>query len=253
MALKKNTVKPNDLAGQVALVTGAGVRLGRAIALSLAQSGCDLVLHCRDSRKEADALAKEIRTMGRRAVVLRADLSRAADVKTLAKKAEAAFGHVDILINSAAVFWPTELEKLTVAELDAFLNVNLKAPYILSSEIGRRMKKRGFGTIVNLACLSGLKAWKKFVPYSISKAGVISLTVGMAKLLGPEVRVNAVAPGTVLPPEGMSAKELKAIRERLPLQRLGQPDDIVCAVQYLVGASFVTGQVLAVDGGRSTV
>lgn len=253
MARKKPTTIPNDLAGKVALVTGAGVRLGRAIALGLAQGGCDLVLHCRSSRKEADLLAKQIRDLGRRAVVLQADLSRAADVKKLARKSEAAFGRVDILINSAAIFWPTALEKLTVAELDAFLNVNLKAPYILSSEIGRRMKKRGSGTIVNLACLSGLKAWKSFLPYSISKAGVISLTVGMAKLLGPEVRVNAVAPGTVLPPESMPAKELKAIRLRLPLQRLGHPDDIVSAVQYLVGASFVTGQVLPVDGGRSTV
>lgn len=253
MARKKSSASPADLAGKVALVTGAGVRLGRAIAWGLAQSGCDLVLHCRSSRKDADALAKEIRKLGRRAVVLQADLSRAADVKILAKRADAALGGIDILINSAAIFWPTALEKMTVEELDTFLNVNLKAPYILSSEIGRRMKKRGSGTIVNLACLSGQKAWKKFVPYSISKAGVISLTIGMAKLLGPEVRVNAVAPGTVLPPEGMDAKELKAIRERLPLQRLGKPDDIVCAVQYLVNAPFVTGQVLAVDGGRSVV
>jgi len=253
VARKKSSATSIDPEPQVALVTGAGVRLGRAIAWSLAQSGCDLVLHCRDSRKEADGLAKEIRKLGRRAVVLQADLSRAAEVKILAKRAEAAFGRVDILINSAAIFWPTPLEKLTVEDLDAFLNVNLKAPFILSSEIGRRMKKRGSGTIVNLACLSGQKAWKKFVPYSISKAGVISLTVGLAKLLGPEVRVNAIAPGTVLPPEAMSAKELKAIRERLPLQRLGKPDDIVCAVKYLVNAPFVTGQVLAVDGGRSAV
>jgi NAD(P)-dependent dehydrogenase (short-subunit alcohol dehydrogenase family) len=253
VARKNPSTTPNDLTGKVALVTGAGIRLGRAIALGLAQNGCDLVLHCRSSRKEATALAKEIRELGRRAVVLQADLSRASIVKMLAKKAEAAFGRVDILINSAAIFWPTKLENLTVAELDAFLDVNLKAPYILSSEIGRRMKKRGSGAIVNLACLSGLKPWKAFVPYSISKAGVVSLTVGMAKLLGPEVRVNAIAPGTVLPPEGMSSKELNAIRRRLPLQRLGHPDDIVCAVQYLVGSSFVTGQVLPVDGGRSAV
>ena len=237
----------------MALVTGAGVRLGRAIALALAHHGYDLVLHCRKSKAEATDVAKQIRSSGRHAEVLRADLSVGANVTKFARTAERAFGRVDLLVNSAAIFWPTPLERLNEKEFDAFINVNLKGPYLLSSEIGRRMKRRGHGVIINLACISGFRPWKNFVPYSISKAGVIAMTRGMAKLLAPEVRVNAIAPGTVLPPEDMPARTLKQIREQLPLKRVGTPDDIVGAVLYLAKADFVTGQVLSVDGGRSVI
>jgi NAD(P)-dependent dehydrogenase (short-subunit alcohol dehydrogenase family) len=240
-----------NYSGKVALVTGAGVRLGRAIALGLARQGCDLVLHCNKSRREASAVAREIQVLGRKARVIAADLSSANKTLKLARDAEKAFGRIDILINSAAVFWPTPLKRLNIKELDAFLDINLKSPYILTSEIGQRMKKRGAGVIINIACVSGLRPWKTYVPYSISKAGVIALTVGTAKLLGPEVRVNAIAPGTVLPPKDMDASQIEAIKAGLPLKKIGSPDDIVAAVLYLAGAEFVTGQVLCVDGGRS--
>jgi NAD(P)-dependent dehydrogenase (short-subunit alcohol dehydrogenase family) len=240
-----------ELKGRVALVTGAGVRLGRAIALGLARHGCDLVLHCNKSRRSAEEVSREIRSFGRKTKVIAADLSDSKKTLKLARDAEKAFGRVDVLVNSAAIFWPTPLKRLNVKELGAFLDINLKSPYILSSEIGRRMKKRGAGVIVNIACLSGLKPWKAYVPYSISKAGVIALTVGTAKLLAPEVRVNAIAPGTVLPPEGMPKAQVESIKAGLPLKKIGSPDDIVAAVLYLAGADFVTGQILCVDGGRS--
>jgi NAD(P)-dependent dehydrogenase (short-subunit alcohol dehydrogenase family) len=241
------------LNGKVALVTGAGVRLGRAMAIALAQNGCDVVLHYGKSKREALSVSEEIRSFGRRTEILQADLSKGAQALKLARAAEKAFGRIDILVNSAAIFWPTPLDRLNEKELDAFLSVNLKGPYILSGEIGRKMKKRGEGSIVNIACLSGFRPWKAYVPYSISKAGVIALTVGMAKLLAPEVRVNAIAPGTVLPPPQMTKAELRSIRERLPLKRIGSPDDIVLALLYLCTAPFVTGQTLCVDGGRSIV
>jgi pteridine reductase len=239
-------------AGQTALVTGAGIRLGRALALALAQNGCDVVVHFNSSRKDAEKTAGEIQALGRTARLLKADLSKPAAALKLALDAEK-IAPIDILINSAAIYWPTPLEKLSVGELDTFLNLNLKAPYVLCAEIGRRMKRRKRGNILNMACLSGLKAWKAFVPYSISKAGVVSLTEGLAKLLAPEVRVNAIAPGTVLPPEKMPPAELDQLRQRLPLQRLGTPDDIVSAALYALCTPFVTGQVLRVDGGRSLV
>ncbi|HYF50414.1 MAG TPA: SDR family oxidoreductase [Planctomycetota bacterium] len=242
-----------SLNGQVALVTGAGIRLGRAIALALAGAGCDLVLHYRTSKKEVIDLQHRIERMGRQAKVLRADLSKGSATRKLAHEAERAFGRVDILVNSAAIFWPTALEKLNEREFDTFIKINLKSPYILTAEIGKRMKQRGHGTIINIACISGLRPWKAFVPYSISKAGVVALTVATAKLLAPEVRVNAIAPGTVLPPEGMDAGQVRNIKERLPLKKIGSPDDIVSAVLYLCSAQFVTGQVLCVDGGRSIV
>jgi pteridine reductase len=242
-----------QLHNQIALITGAGVRLGRAISLGLARQGCDLVLHCNRSRDEADELADEVRALGRRAKVVSADLSKGKETLKLAKAAEKAFGRVDVLVNSAAIFRPTPLERLSEKELDAFLDINLKSPYILCAEIGKRMKKRGHGAIINLACVSALRAWKGFIPYSISKAGVVALTVGMAKLLGPEVRVNAIAPGTVLPPETMTNAEIKTLQEKLPLKKIGTPEDIVKTVLYLLDATFVTGQVLCVDGGRSVV
>jgi pteridine reductase len=235
----------------VALITGAGVRLGRAMALALASDGYDLLLHYRSSRKEVETLAKEVQALGRRTRILQADLSSEAQTLRLAKRAWAAFGRIDLLVNSAAIFWPTPLEKQGAEELAAFHTVNLKAPYLLCSEIGRAMKRRGTGAIVNFACLSAFRAWRAYLPYSISKAGVVSLTEGFAKLLSPEVRVNAIAPGTVLPPAGMARSETEALRKRLPLQRLGSPQDIVKALRYLNGADFVTGQVLRVDGGRS--
>jgi NAD(P)-dependent dehydrogenase (short-subunit alcohol dehydrogenase family) len=243
----------DSLRSKVALVTGAGVRLGHAIALALAREGCDLVLHCRKSKREAQALTQKIRSLGRSANVLTADLSKGNQTRQLARSAEKAFGQVDILINSAGIFWPTPLQRLDEKELDVFLDINLKSPYILSSEIGKQMKKRGHGTIINMACVSALRPWRTYVPYSISKAGVVAMTVGMAKLLGPEVRVNAIAPGTVLPPDGMPAEQVRKIKAGLPLQKIGTPDDIVSAVLYLCRAQFVTGQVLCVDGGRSIV
>jgi NAD(P)-dependent dehydrogenase (short-subunit alcohol dehydrogenase family) len=249
----KSGAKAMKLEGQIALVTGAGVRLGRAIALGLAESGCDVIVHYNKSKDEAQDTVDEIKKLGRRAKLLRADLSKETQALKLAREAEKAFGRVDILINSAAIFWPTPPEKLNAKELNAFLDINLKSPYILSSEIGQRMKSRGAGAIVNLACTSAFKPWKQFVPYSISKAGIVAMTIGMAKVLSPQVRVNAVAPGTVLPPENMPADQVRKIAQHLPLKEIGTPQDIVSAVLYLLQAGFVTGQVLCVDGGRSIV
>jgi NAD(P)-dependent dehydrogenase (short-subunit alcohol dehydrogenase family) len=249
----EKTIVAFSYAGKVALVTGAGVRLGRAIALALAQRGCNIVIHYHSSKREAATLSSEIKTLGRQAVCLKADLSSAQDARKLVQAAEKAFGGVDILINSAAIFWPTPPEKLDERELDAFLSVNLKSPYVLASGIGRAMQKRGRGVIVNLSCVSALRPWKTFVPYSISKAGVAAMTVGMAKVLGPQVRVNAIAPGTVLPPESMTQGAVLRLKNALPLKKIGTPQDIVLAVLYLCEAEFVTGQVLCVDGGRSIV
>lgn len=239
------------LEGKVALVTGAGARLGRAVAVDLAARGCDVVLHAHTSRQGAEDLARDLAASGRRAKVLTADLAQVKQTERFARDARNAFGKVDILINSAGVFWPTPLERLNAKEFDAFTAVNLRAPYLLSAELGRWMKRGGGGVIVNLACVSAQRPWKDYVPYSISKAGVVALTIGLAKLLAPEVRVNAVAPGTVLPPEGTPPKRLKELQKRLPLQRLGRPEDLVRAVAYLVEADFMTGQILHVDGGRS--
>jgi NAD(P)-dependent dehydrogenase (short-subunit alcohol dehydrogenase family) len=233
-----------------ALVTGAGVRLGKAMALLLGTRGYQVVVHARNSRKEAEAVADTIGKQGGQARVLCGDLAIQDDLDRITADAWNAFGGLDVLINNAAIFWPTALESLDGAALDPFLAVNLRAPFHLASVLGRRMKAAGGGQIVNLACPSGSRPWVEYVPYSISKAGVVSMTEGLARLLGPEVRVNALAPGTVLPPEGMRAEDLERQRERAALKRLGRPEDILGALQYLLDAEFVTGQVVTVDGGR---
>jgi len=235
----------------VALVTGAGARLGRAMAEWLAASGHDVVLHALRSAREAEELAKGLRAQGTRVAVLRADLADPRAVARLAGAAGRAFGKLDVLINNAAIFRASPPERLTARELDDFLAVNLRAPFVLSAEIGKRMKARGGGLIVNLACLSALRPWQDCLPYSISKAGLTALTVGLAKLLAPEVRVNAIAPGILLPPEGTSRRRLARLTRRIPARRIGAPEDLLSALRYLLDSPYVTGQVLRVDGGRS--
>ena len=238
---------------KTALITGAGTRLGLAMATRLASEGCRVVLHAHQSIKGARELAAHIKSTGGQAECIRADLSKPGEVLKLAKDAWESTGGLDLLVNNAGIYWPTKLTDLAKGDFDRFIDLNLKVPYLLSSEIGARMKKRGQGVIVNMACVSAQRAWKDYVPYSISKAGVVSMTIGLAKLLGPEVRVNAIAPGTVLPPADMDELALRKIRERLPLKRLGSPEAITQALGYLLEADFVTGQVLYVDGGRSIV
>jgi NAD(P)-dependent dehydrogenase (short-subunit alcohol dehydrogenase family) len=234
----------------VCLITGAGTRIGRALAEGLADDACDVILHCRRSHKGAEEAAALIRKKGRCAAVLTADLRKEKDVLRLAKEAEAAFGHVDLLINSAAVFYPTPPEKLSLRELEAFLDVNFKAPWLLCSVLGPKMKKRGTGLIVNIDCLSADKPWPQYLPYSISKAALRSLTLGLAQSLAPEVRVNGIAPGTILPPMKTSAAERRKLAQAAPLKRIGSPTDVLLAVRYLLQAEFVTGQILYADGGR---
>jgi pteridine reductase len=235
---------------RTALVTGAGRRVGRALAEGLAADGCALILHCRKAVAETEELARKIQAGGGRAVVLRAELSREKDVLRLARRAEAAFGRVDVLVNSAAIFRPTPLARMTPADLDEFMAVNFKAAYVLCTELGRRMKARGRGIIVNIDCLSADRPWRDYLPYSISKAALRSLTLGLAQLLAPEVRVNGIAPGTILPPQGTSQKEIRALENSALLKRIGSPADILLAVRYLISAEFVTGEILYVDGGR---
>jgi NAD(P)-dependent dehydrogenase (short-subunit alcohol dehydrogenase family) len=239
------------LSGSCALVTGASRRLGRAIAERLAEAGADVAVHCHRDEEGAARTAANVRAKGRRAEVLGADLRDAEACTRLVAEAEARLGPLDLLVNNAAVFRRTPLETLDVAAFDEHMAVNARAVHVLSAEAGRRMKARGRGAIVNLACVSGLRPWARFIPYSASKATVINLTRGFALALGPEVRVNAVAPGPILPAEDSTAERDHAAARATLLQRWGTPSDITAAVLFLATASWLTGVVLPVDGGRS--
>ena len=164
-----------------------------------------------------------------------------------------AFGRIDILVNSAAIFYRTPFATVTEADWDRFLTVNLKAPFLLCRRAGELMSRQGSGKIVNVADIAGAKVWAEYIPYSISKAGLLALTTGLAKALAPAVQVNAIAPGTVLLPDGSSAEERERALARVPLKRLGSPEDIARAAVYLIQSDFVTGEVLSVDGGQRLV
>ena len=236
------------LAGEKALVTGASRRLGRAIAERLAREGAAVALHFRSDRAGAEETAAAI---GAASPVLQADLADAGACERLVVEADAALGGLTLLVNNAATFRRTPLDEMDVSDFDHFMQSNARSVYVLSLVAGRLFKSRGQGCIVNLADVAGLSPWPGFIPYSASKAAVVSLTKGFAKALAPEVRVNAVAPGPVLPPAGESPEQGERAVASTLLKRWGSPDDIAAAVVFLASTPYMTGQVLPVDGGRS--
>jgi pteridine reductase len=238
---------PGPLTDRVALVTGAAKRLGRAVALRLAQEGADVVIHYLSSEGEARGAVGEIESLGRRSIAISADLTRISEIQTMVQRTASHFGRLDILINSAASFVRTEFSATTEAQWDQSLDTNLKAPFFCSQAAALLLKKNR-GVIINFADIGGILGWSDYIPHSISKAGVIMLTKCLAKAFAPEVRVNAIAPGTITMPGDPPEWEAEFVR-RAPLHRVGTPDDIANAVMYLLTASFATGHVLVLDGG----
>jgi pteridine reductase len=236
-------------AGPVALVTGGAVRIGRAISSALAEDGYRLVIHYNSSSEAADELVDEIRSAGGEAVAIGADLADAEEVRRLAVEAAEAFGGIDLLVNNASVFPAERLEETDEALWDHTIAVNLKAPFFLIRHLAATLRERR-GAVINMADLAGIQTWAAYAAHGISKAGVIHLTRVAARSLAPEVRVNGIAPGTVLPPESMTEEEIRLLAERTPLKRNGSPEDVVRALRYLLQADFVTGETLVVDGGR---
>lgn len=239
-----------EIEGKVALVTGAAKRVGRSIALALAQQGAELVIHYHTSEREAQEVLAQIKKLGGKPVAVRGDVAIAAETARIVETAMTAFGRIEILVNNAAIFHRTPFAKLTEDDWDRFLGVNLKGPFLLCRQVGEIMLRQGQGKIVNLADIAGLKVWAEFLPYSVSKAGLIALTRGLAKALAPTVQVNAIAPGAVLLPEDTSPEERERAIRRIPLDRLGAPADIAQAVVYLIQNDFITGELLTVDGGQ---
>jgi NAD(P)-dependent dehydrogenase (short-subunit alcohol dehydrogenase family) len=244
------TNQKQSLSGRVVLVTGAAKRLGRAVALHLAEEGADVVIHYRSSRAEAAEAVAQIEKLGRRSAALQADLASVSEIKRLFIDASKLFGRLDVLVNSAANFLHAKFESTSEDIWDASLDANLKAPFFCAQAAVPLLKQSGRGVIINFSDVGGLLAWPGYIPHCVSKAGVIMLTRCLAKALAPEIRVNAIAPGTITlsgdPPE-MEADFIK----RAPLRRSGKPSDVAAAVSFLVHSDFITGQVLVLDGGRT--
>jgi pteridine reductase len=243
-------VGTSNLAGKRALVTGAGKRVGRAIALALGKNGMHVALHHHQSASGADEACAAIRQAGGQAFTLAADLLDRDATRKLADQALEQLGGLDLLVGSAANFERIPFENLTDAAYDRALNLNLAANLILA-ERTRSALKEAQGSIVFVTCSSTATPFRNYLPYVVSKGALRQLTRVLALELAPEVRVNAVAPGTVLPPEDMSETALDRVRDRIPLARFGTAEDIAAAVLYLASAPFVTGTELRVDGGRS--
>jgi NAD(P)-dependent dehydrogenase (short-subunit alcohol dehydrogenase family) len=238
-----------DPAGRIAVVTGGAHRVGRALSIGLARAGADVVVHYNASADEASETVAAIEALGRRALAVAADLGDPAQIDR-PLRAAAELGGLDILVNSASLFERAPVEDIDAAAWDRVLDVNLRAPFLLARAAAPLLRERAPGLIVNIADLSAFQAWPSFAHHAVSKAGLVHLTRVLARALGPHIRVNAIAPGTVLPPEDFQGEDYAGGSDRRVLHREGSPHDVVDALLYLVRAEFVTGQILIADGGR---
>jgi pteridine reductase len=239
-----------DLKNKVALITGGARRIGRAIALDLAAHGTSVAVHYRTSQSEADAVVAEITTNGSKAQTFRANLEHVAEIEQMVANIVDAFGRIDILINSASIFAPTPLTEITERDWDANLDTNLKAPFFLSKFAATAMRKQGAGKIVNLGDWAGIRPYKDYLPYSVSKSGLIGLTKALAKELAPEIQVNCIALGMVMPPENYSKAEIERLVGRTLTKKMGTPEDVARAVVFFCETDFATGTILPLEGGR---
>lgn len=241
------------LAGKVALVTGAGApRLGRAIALGLGRRGVRIAVHHHRSAAGAEATVRALQALGADAAPFAADLTDPAAVEALPKRVADRLGGLDILVHNAAHFQRTPLGEATVDSWDELFALNLRAPFFLTQAALPWLRRSGEGRVICVADSAGLRPFPSYLPYSVSKAGLISLTRGLARALAPAVTVNAIAPGLVLPETGMGPAEIARALRPVPLGRPGRPEDLVEAVLYLVEkGDHLTGCVLPLDGGRA--
>ncbi len=239
------------LSGRIALVTGAGVRVGRAIALALADAGADVAVHYRGSAGPAEEVVSTMRSEGRRAVALRADLSDADACRGLVRATLDALGGLHLLVHSAANFHRVSLEETDEAVWAEAMDVNARAGFLLAREAAPTLRARA-GRVVLVSDFLAMQPVRHYLAHSVSKAAVEGLVRALAVELAPEVSVNGVAPGTVLVPEGTSPEQAARWAMEAPLRRNGDPSDVAAAVLFFcAGPSFVTGQILRVDGGKS--
>jgi len=237
-----------NVRGKVALITGAAKRLGRTVALTLAEAGADLVLHV--YRSSAEELVSQVKGLGRHVVVIRADLTHPQEAMRMAEETHTLVGNIDVLVNNAAVFYSSPVSSLTSGDWRNVLAVNLTAPFVLATMLGRRMQKRGSGKIIQLGDWSGQRPTPGYLPYCVSKGGVHMLTIALAKALAPHVQVNEIVLGPILPPEHYEVEAINAIIQQTPLLRFGNSADVARAIRFLVeDGDFVTGTAYMVDGG----
>jgi NAD(P)-dependent dehydrogenase (short-subunit alcohol dehydrogenase family) len=244
--------KENTLREQVALVTGAGRRIGRAIALALGRSGAHVVVHYNTSGREAREVAEQIKALGVQSIALRADVSKPREVDAMFRKIQTAFFRLDLLVNNAGVFFPVRWDRLNEDDWECVLGATLKGPFFCAQGAARLMLRQKRGQIINISSLGGIQPWPAYMHYCSSKAALIMLTKCLARALAPRILVNSIAPGTVLFPGEERSPAMKKIVLRTPLRKGGTGEDIAGLVVFLATRNrFMTGQVFVADGGKS--
>lgn len=235
---------------RTALVTGAAKRVGRAIALDLARQGWAVAVHYRQSRDEADDVVAEIRHAGGTAVALQADLSKEAETKALMRHAESALGPVGCLVNNASLFQHDDIATADRASWDAHIETNLRAPFVLTQAMARMLPTQNQGIVINILDQRVWNLTPHFLSYTVSKSGLWTLTQSLALALAPRIRVNAIGPGPTLPSTRQSEEQFRRQYESLPLRAPVALEDICKAVQFIISAASMTGQMIALDSGQ---
>ncbi|HOT90182.1 MAG TPA: SDR family oxidoreductase [Anaerolineae bacterium] len=239
-----------ELQGKVALVTGGAVRLGRALALALAAEGARVAVHYAHSAGPAEAVVAEITSLGSVAVALQADLGQTATARSLVERAVAHFGQVDVLVNNAAIFEHGDWDDTTEENWDRHFAINLKAPFFLSQAFAMQVGRERRGHIVNIADWRGVRPGSDHIAYTLTKAGLVAMTQSLALALAPNIQVNAIAPGLILPPPGRDQAYLESKAAQVPARRIGSPEEIAHALLFLLRSDFVTGELVYVTGGE---
>ncbi len=238
----------------VALITGAARRVGRAIALELARSGWDIGVHYRNSEEDAKRTASEIGALGRKAALVQGDLADGAVFDTLIRTTVDQLGGLHALINNASVWTKTTIDDVDPASWQRHLDVNLTAPAMLARAAWPHLKARPPGFVINICDISGERPWADYIAYCVSKGGLLTLTRALARAMAPAVRVNGISPGVVMLPEDVDEQTRQAALRRVPLQHVGAATDVAKLVRYLLEeGTYITGQIINVDGGRSVV
>lgn len=241
-----------DPRGKAVLITG-GARIGQAVAVALAERGADVAMTYRASKRSAEETVNRVRELGRRGIAVRADLTKERALRNAVNKAAKFFGRLDVLVNMASIYEKTPFKKLNSTVWRENMAANLDCAYLLSLHCAPIMKRRGGGRIIHFSdwvSASGRPRYKDYIPYYVSKTGIIGLAEGLALELAPEILVNAIAPGPILAPPGLSSGEDRAVRRATPLGCWGGPEEIAKAVLFLIDTDFITGETIRVDGGR---
>ncbi len=236
--------------GKTALVTGGAHRVGQAISLALAQAGANIVINYNHSAEAAAATAAKAQKLGVEALPLQADISDHRQVYKMITAAEQQFGSIDILVNSASFWQPTPFPMTNLDDWHRVIAILINGSFYCANAVAPLMLKKGEGAIVNIVDLSAWEPWPDFMAHSVGKAALLALSRQLALELAPTVRVNAVAPGPVLPPPDYDQEQIARTAKKTLLNRWGSPEDIAEAVLFFVKAGYVTGEVLAVDGGE---